>query len=96
MYSVWAICSLIGFVAVGLVLSPITFLLLMLDWAGVSMGLDPLLILVVLGLVWLSEVGLSLLTIYRFNNLRIAMANRADSPLLPESISATVDPSTSA
>lgn len=40
-YSVWAICSLIGFVAVGLVLSPITFLLLMLDWAGVSMGLDP-------------------------------------------------------
>ena len=78
----------------GLVLSPITFLLLMLDWAGVSMGLDPLLILVVLGLVWLSEVGLSLLTIYRFNNLRIAMANRADSPSLPDSISATVDPST--
>ena len=95
-YSVWAICSLIGYVAVGLVLSPITFLLLMLDWAGVSMGLDPLLILVVLGLVWLSEVGLSLLTIYRFNNLRIAMANRADSPLLPDSISATVDPSASA
>ena len=60
------------------------------------MGLDPLLILVVLGLVWLSEVGLSLLTIYRFNNLRIAMANRADSPLLPDSISATVDPSASA
>ena len=94
-YSVWAICSLIGYVAVGLVLSPITFLLLMLDWAGVSMGLDPLLILIVLGLVWLSEVGLSLLTIYRFNNLRIAMANRADSRLLPDSISATVDPSTS-
>lgn len=94
-YSVWAICSLIGYVAVGLVLSPITFLLLMLDWAGVSMGLDPMLVLVLLGLVWLSEVGLSLLTIYRFNNLRIAMANRADQPSLPDSISATVDPSIS-
>ena len=80
----------------GLVLSPITFLLLMLDWAGVSMGLDPMLVLVLLGLVWLSEVGLSLLTIYRFNNLRIAMANQADSPSLPDSISATVDPSISA
>ena len=95
-YSVWAICSLIGYVAVGLVLSPITFLLLMLDWAGVSLGLDPMLVLVLLGLVWLSEVGLSLLTIYRFNNLRIAMANQADSPSLPDSISATVDPSISA
>jgi hypothetical protein len=37
-----------------------------------------------------------LLTIYRFNNLRIAMANQADSPSLPDSISATVDPSISA
>ena len=94
-YSVWAICSLTGYVAVGLVLSPITFLLLMLDWAGVSMGLDPLLVLVLLGMVWLSEIGLSLLTIYRFSNLRIAMANRTDSPSLSKSISATVDPSTS-
>ena len=77
MYSIWAICSLIGYIGVGLVLSPITFLLLMLDWAGVSMGFDPMLVLCGLGLVWVSEVGLSLLTIYRFNELRTALTHPA-------------------
>lgn len=76
-YSIWAICSLIGYIGVGLVLSPITFLLLMLDWAGVSMGFDPMLVLCGLGLVWVSEVGLSLLTIYRFNELRTALTHPA-------------------
>ena len=76
-YSIWAICSLIGYIAVGLVLSPITFLLLMLDWEGVSLGLDPMVVLGCLALVWVSEVGLSLLTIYRFNNLRVAITHQA-------------------
>ena len=49
----------------------------MLDWAGVSMGFDPMLVLCGLGLVWVSEVGLSLLTIYRFNELRTALTHPA-------------------
>ena len=85
MYSIWAICSLIGYICVGLVLSPITFLLLMLDWAGVSMGFDPMVVLCCLGLVWVSEIGLSLLTIYRFNELRTALTHPAAQGEVDES-----------
>lgn len=84
-YSIWAICSLIGYICVGLVLSPITFLLLMLDWAGVSMGFDPMVVLCCLGLVWVSEIGLSLLTIYRFNELRTALTHPAAQGEVDES-----------
>lgn len=73
-YSVWGIFSLICFIGVGLVLSPITFLLLVLNWEGISLGLDPMIVLCTLGALWLLEIGLLSTTLYKFNTLRAVLA----------------------
>ena len=73
-YSVWGIFSLICFIGVGLVLSPITFLLLVLNWDGISLGLDPMIVLCTLGALWLLEIALLSVTLYKFNTLRAILA----------------------
>ena len=73
-YSVWGIFSLICFIGVGLVLSPITFLLLVLNWDGISLGLDPMIVLCALGALWLLEIALLSVTLYKFNTLRAILA----------------------
>ena len=70
----WGIFSLICFIGVGLVLSPITFLLLVLNWDGISLGLDPMIVLCTLGALWLLEIALLSVTLYKFNTLRAILA----------------------
>ena len=70
----WGIFSLICFIGVGLVLSPITFLLLVLNWDGISLGLDPMIVLCALGALWLLEIALLSVTLYKFNTLRAILA----------------------
>lgn len=79
-YIVWGIFSMISFVGVGLLLAPITFLLLILDWGGVSLYLDPMVVLGALGVLWLLEITLLSVTFYRLGNLRVKLARQV--PLL--------------
>ena len=68
---------MISFVGVGLLLAPITLMLLVLDWRGISLGMDPMLILCVLAVLWLLEVILLSVTLYRFGSLRMMLAQQA-------------------
>ena len=65
------------FVGVGLLLAPITLMLLVLDWRGISLGMDPMLILCVLAVLWLLEVILLSVTLYRFGSLRMMLTQQA-------------------
>jgi len=65
------------FLAVGLLLAPITLMLLVLDWRGISLGMDPMLILCVLAVLWLLEVILLSVTLYRFGSLRMMLTQQA-------------------
>ena len=76
-YIAWGVFSMISFVGVGLLLAPITLMLLVLDWRGISLGMDPMLILCVLAVLWLLEVILLSVTLYRFGSLRMMLAQQA-------------------
>ncbi|PEN15838.1 skin secretory protein xP2 (protein APEG), partial [Lactococcus lactis] len=51
-----------------------TFLLLVLNWDGISLGLDPMIVLCTLGALWLLEIALLSVTLYKFNTLRAILA----------------------
>lgn len=76
-YIAWGVFSMISFVGVGLLLAPITLMLLVLDWRGISLGMDPMLILCVLAVLWLLEVILLSVTLYRFGSLRMMLTQQA-------------------
>lgn len=78
-YIVWGIFSMICFVTVGLVLAPITFLLLILDWRGASLGIDPMAMLIILGAIWLLEIVLLSTTLHRLGHLRMVLGKRMPS-----------------
>ena len=60
-YIAWGVFSMISFVGVGLLLAPIT----------------PMLILCVLAVLWLLEVILLSVTLYRFGSLRMMLTQQA-------------------